>query len=106
VGREINVLSLARYSLLAADVGEEADGPPRGSDSRINSVSRQNWRPSELPVRAGIPANSAESVRNNLVRSPFIGVIGGTLRRFIAYSQLQPFQPLIWKGFHAWSRRD
>jgi hypothetical protein len=95
---EINVLRLARYSLLAADVGEEADGPPRGSDSRINSVSRQNWRPSELPVRAGIPANSAESVRNNLVRSPFIGVIGGTLRCFIAYSQLQPFQPVDLEG--------
>ena len=69
-----------------------------GIHASTQLADRTGDRQIELPVRAGIHANSAESVRNTLVRSPFIGVIGGTLGCFIAYSQLQPFQPVDLEG--------
>ncbi|MGB9464902.1 MAG: FtsX-like permease family protein, partial [Candidatus Acidiferrum sp.] len=61
-------------------------------------LARANGRHREMAVRAALGASRARLVRQNLTESLLLGIIGGTIGCWIAYSLLQLFESIAPEG--------
>ena len=61
-------------------------------------LARGSSRQKELAVRTALGASSARLARQNLTESLLLGIIGGTLGSWVAYSLLQLFESIAPEG--------
>jgi putative ABC transport system permease protein len=61
-------------------------------------LARTNSRQKELAVRAALGASRARLARQNLTESLLLGIIGGTIGCWLAYSLLQLFESIAPEG--------
>jgi putative ABC transport system permease protein len=61
-------------------------------------LARASGRERELAVRAALGASPARLIRQNLTESLLLGIIGGTIGCWVAYSMLQLFESIAPEG--------